>query len=103
MDGGHAGAGAAPPLGLNPESRRDRGSAKEPHPLLERAAREHARAYDAASGRTGEVRALVCGYVDPSAMPQMRRPRDLVFLRPEGGGREFTTSPEMVRVIGGGR
>lgn len=30
MDGGHAGAGAAPPLGLNPESRRDRGAPRSP-------------------------------------------------------------------------
>jgi hypothetical protein len=42
----------------------------------------------------------VGAYDDPAVYP--RRRRRLAFLRPEGGGREWTTDPDHVTVLGTG-
>lgn len=55
---------------------------------------------DEVTGGVGELM-YVGDYEDPADCP--RRRQRLAFLRPEGGGREWTTDPERVTVLGTGR
>ncbi|GAA2064131.1 hypothetical protein GCM10009801_08530 [Streptomyces albiaxialis] len=53
---------------------------------------------DIATGFVGVLVDVIHEFVDP-AQPRTDRPRDMVFIRPRGGGREHTTAPDMVCLV----
>ncbi|WEB42684.1 hypothetical protein MOV08_27835 [Streptomyces yunnanensis] len=52
---------------------------------------------DEATGRIGVLKAVDDEWIDPAAPSYWRRTQSLAFIRPERGGREWTTCPEQVR------
>ncbi|QES09824.1 hypothetical protein DEJ44_32140 [Streptomyces venezuelae] len=51
-------------------------------------------------GRVGILRDLIPDYEDPSEYPPAaRRQRATAFVWPEGGGREWLTTPESVDLL----
>ncbi|MEV5506809.1 hypothetical protein [Streptomyces orinoci] len=52
---------------------------------------------DEATGRIGVLTALDDEWTDPAAPRHQRRVQRVAFIRPVGGGREWTTHPELVR------
>ncbi|MCX5201342.1 hypothetical protein OG897_07720 [Streptomyces sp. NBC_00237] len=51
-----------------------------------------------AQGRIGILCDVIPDYADPGDPPGRRRKRPTAFLRPEGGGVEWTVSPDDVRL-----
>jgi len=49
------------------------------------------------AGRIGVLTDVVQDYIDPAAPPEARRKQTVAFVRPEGGGREWTVLPGKVR------
>ncbi|MBA9050823.1 MULTISPECIES: hypothetical protein [Streptomyces] len=43
--------------------------------------------------RVGVLQDVDRKWVDPASLPTERRTYNLAFVRPEGGGREWTTNP----------
>ena len=51
------------------------------------------------SGRVGILRDVIKDYEDPTELPGERKKRNLAFLSPEGGGREWTAPPSSVALV----